>query len=569
MASICLTIAINEFLTWFRRSKKNSDIAFVLICLGGTFFCLFCAGEYDVDLPAQSVFWLKGQVISISFTSLALFWFYAEETGLIKRRYILAYLLWTILVASSQVLDVGDLAWIVGRPFELRVRLPFGLDFIYKEVERGTLLDCVDFVGFILLVYLALVVIKFRRSGKRRDSFVLLLVLGIVVAAEVNDFFVGTGVYSFLYLMEYAWLALILIVGLRRSNEVMDAAQTKLALARSDRELRESQATLSAIIDSTSDMIWSVDLESFRLLSCNESLGEYFSRKYGVRVRAGMGLPELFPSEEQVAFWRGIYERATIEGAHSFEHRMSSDSSVFQISVSPLKRDGKVFGVSAFAKDITERKEAEDRIQRSLAEKETLLRELYHRTKNNMNVIISMLRLQSREIGDERLKAAFGESEARIISMSLVHEKLYGAQDLSRINLREYIEDLIRHLMSNYNLSSRLPSLSFRMEDVYVMIDTAITCGLIVNELIANSLKYAFPGDRVGEIGVWLSRDEDGEISLSVSDDGVGVPPGFDAARDGHLGMRLVNNLAQGKIRASVTFETDHGVSCHLRFRDA
>ena len=104
-------------------------------------------------------------------------------------------------------------------------------------------------------------------------------------------------------------------------------------------------------------------------------------------------------------------------------------------------------------------------------EKETLLRELYHRTKNNMNVIISMMKLQSREIGDERLKKAYAETEDRIISMSLVHEKLYEAGDLSHINLKDYFEDLTRHIMANYGRSNKLPSLSLDMEDVYVLIE--------------------------------------------------------------------------------------------------
>jgi two-component sensor histidine kinase len=231
-------------------------------------------------------------------------------------------------------------------------------------------------------------------------------------------------------------------------------------------------------------------------------------------------------------------------------------------------RDGKIFGVSVFAKDITERKKSEDQVRKSLAEKETLLRELYHRTKNNMNVIISMLKLQSNEIGDRRLKAAFAESEARIISMSLVHEKLYEAQDLSHINLREYLEALVRHLISDYSLSREGPTLRLDMEDAFVSIDTATTCGLIVNELVSNALKYAFPEGRAGELSVRLRHDTGGEISLTVSDDGIGMPRGFDPARDGHLGLRLIRNLAAGKLRARVNFTAERGASCQISFSD-
>jgi two-component sensor histidine kinase/PAS domain-containing protein len=568
MASVCFTIAVNEFVTWFRRSRKNADIAFALICLGGTLFCLSCSGEYNIDYPIQSIPWLRAQVASISFTGFALFWFIAEETKLIDKKYVIAYLAWNILVISSQILDLGDLTWIASRPFVLRVDLPFGLSFVYKEVARGIVLVVVDFVGFVFLLYLVWIVAMYRRLGNRRESTVFFIVLGVVLFAEAIDFFVGIGIFSFIFLMEYAWLTAILIVGLRRSNEIMDAIRTKRALQKSDQELIKSQATLTAIIDSTSDMIWSVDPASFSLLSFNQCLRDYFSRKRGMDIAVGMRLEDLYPSEAEIVFWRNVYERAKTGGAYSIEHCAFADSSIFHLNINLLERDKNLFGLSIFAKDITDRKKAEDQIQRSLLEKETLLRELYHRTKNNMNVIISMLKLQSREIEDARLKKAFSETEDRIISMSLVHEKLYEAQDLSHINLKEYFEDLTRQIMANYNLSNSLPSLSLNMDDVYVLIDTAIACGLIVNELISNTLKYAFPSGQAGEIDIQLRQEGNNEISLIVSDNGIGLPPGFDIKRDGHLGLRLIESLARGKIRAKVTFNTDHGVSCQLRFTD-
>ena len=461
MASVCFTIALNEFVTWLRRSRKNSDIAFASICLGGTFFCLFCSGEYNVDFPLQSIPWLKAQVISISFTAFALFWFFAEETKLIDKKYIVAFLLWTLLVIASQLIDLGDLTWVADRPLILRVGLPFGWDFVYKEVARGIVLVVVDFVGFALLVYLVWIVAKFRRLGNRRESFVLFFILGVIIFAEMNDFFVGIGVYSFIFLMEYAWLTAILIVGLRRSNEIREAVLTKRALQKSDRELTVSQTMLTAIIDSTTDMIWSVDSASFALLAFNQGLRDYFFRERGIDVAVGMRPEELFTSESEIVFWRAAYERANAEGAFSIERRALSGSGVLNLSLHLLERDGKTFGFSIFAKDITERKEAEERIQRSLSEKETLLRELYHRTKNNMNVIISMMKLQSREIGDERLKKAYAETEDRIISMSLVHEKLYEAGDLSHINLKDYFEDLTRHIMAKPGI--RLTQAIFRV----------------------------------------------------------------------------------------------------------
>ena len=153
--------------------------------------------------------------------------------------------------------------------------------------------------------------------------------------------------------------------------------------------------------------------------------------------------------------------------------------------------------------------------------------------------------------------------------MSLVHEKLYEAHDLSHINLKEYFEDLTKQLIVNYCYKGEYPSLAFDMEDVYVPIDTAISCGLIVNELVSNSLKYAFPAGRAGEISIRLRRAAAGDIELTVSDDGVGPPSGFDPKRDAHLGLRLVENLARGKIRARVHWGGGPGLSCLLRFKES
>ncbi len=218
--------------------------------------------------------------------------------------------------------------------------------------------------------------------------------------------------------------------------------------------------------------------------------------------------------------------------------------------------------------DITERKRNEEQIQKSLAEKETLLRELYHRTKNNMAVIISLLELQAGYVGDERLQKEFVEAQNRIRSMALVHEKLYETRDLSHINLKEYINDLISLIGNSYNISSTQISVSVEIDDVFVLIDTAIPCGLIVNELISNAIKYAFPNEETGQISIQLYRTADGEINIKIADNGVGVHQDFDFRRDGHLGIQNIFILTENQLQGQVTFDTKQGVACHIQFRD-
>jgi PAS domain S-box-containing protein len=224
--------------------------------------------------------------------------------------------------------------------------------------------------------------------------------------------------------------------------------------------------------------------------------------------------------------------------------------------------------ILSITRDISERKEAEVRLKNALVEKETLLRELYHRTKNNMQTINAILDLQSDSVGDERLRTILTETQNRIRSMALVHQKLYEARDLSHVNLKDYIIDLTGLLTTSYRISPDRLTLHSEMDDVLVTIDTAIPCGLILNELISNTLKHAFPSDRPGVIRIRLDRTEGGEIRMRVADDGVGPPPGFDFRRDGRMGLQTVFLLAETQLEGRVSFESKPGVVCELQFPD-
>ena len=572
MASICSTVTLYEFLSWSRRGGKLDGLAFSLTGLGAIAFCIGCFGQYNVDLPARSVPWLKLQVMALIFAGGAFLWYVSEVTGLVKRRYLLITLAWVALCAASHFLDFGDLGWMTDRPMVERVRLPYGFEFVYKHVGMGPLIALQYATGVLLIAFITRVVIKYWRSGNRREGRVLLSVLLLFCAALTNDFAIALGLYSSVNLLEYAWLVLLLVVGLRRSSEARDALLIKNALEESEKKLRESQATLSAIVDSTPDLIWSVDAERFGLLSFNSGMQAHFARNRGIRLEVGMTPEEFAGSEGELETWREFYARALAEGSFQTELEtrfgISPGPSIMQLAFSVLRREGKAFGLSVFGKDITEPRRAEEQIAKSLREKETLIRELYHRTKNNMNVIISMLRLQANHVDDVRLRAAFAETEARIMSMSLVHEKLYESSDLTHINLKTYIEDLAERLFKSYSLADDRVSLALGLSDVSVPIDTAVSCGLIINELISNALKYAFPDERRGEIRIDLERRADSRIRLAFSDDGVGLPEGFDVERDGHLGMQIILSLAKGRLRADVSTRSENGLSYELKFEN-
>jgi PAS domain S-box-containing protein len=204
--------------------------------------------------------------------------------------------------------------------------------------------------------------------------------------------------------------------------------------------------------------------------------------------------------------------------------------------------DGRLY---AAARDVTEERAAEQRLRDALAEKEVLLKEIHHRVKNNLQIISSLLNFQSRYVTDPSALAAFRESQDRVRSMALFHEKLYQAKDLAHVELAEYLKQMAQMLRHTYALGGSEIALNVRAEGVDIGVDTAVPCGLIANELITNSLKYAFPGGRRGSIDVELKRREGGGFTFVVADDGVGIPPEVDIQKSPSLGLRLVVALVE------------------------
>ncbi len=214
--------------------------------------------------------------------------------------------------------------------------------------------------------------------------------------------------------------------------------------------------------------------------------------------------------------------------------------------------------------DITSRKEVEA-VKELVNEKNVLLKELYHRTKNNMQSIISLLSLQSKDIEDEYTLKIFRDTQNRIQSMALVHQKLYETENLAQINLREYILDLVKLLNDSHVAGSTRITVVPDMEDILVSIDEAVPCGLVVNELLSNCFKYAFATGSEGRIKIGLHQQAE-TIEIFIGDDGVGVRPGVDLDEANTLGLRLVRAVVRGQLRGTATVETDNGVAWTIRF---
>lgn len=224
--------------------------------------------------------------------------------------------------------------------------------------------------------------------------------------------------------------------------------------------------------------------------------------------------------------------------------------------------------------DITERKGAEDQIKMALEEKETLLQEIHHRVKNNLQVISSLLSLQSRNVKDQYLIEEFKESQNRINTMAFIHENLYQSRDRARVDFAKYTKTLVQYLFNSYGADSRI-KLTIDIGDILFNVDKAISCGLIINELVSNSLKHAFPKGKEGEIKVSFhpvgdedAKDENPDkYELVVSDTGVGFPGNLDFQNTESLGLQLVNALTK-QLRADIEFHKKSGTEFRITFTD-
>jgi PAS domain S-box-containing protein len=222
--------------------------------------------------------------------------------------------------------------------------------------------------------------------------------------------------------------------------------------------------------------------------------------------------------------------------------------------------------------DITKRKQAEETIRKSLVEKETLLREVHHRVKNNLAAIIALIDMQRQGMTDAKTAGTFEDLMGRIRSMALVHEKLYQAENLSVIDIHDYFNGLVAHLLISFNKSG---SVRHRVEagGIKLTLETAVPCGMIVNELVSNTLKHAFPDGvpRLGEkrCDVAVSMTFDGTIyTLAVSDNGTGLPADFNWENTRSLGLRLVRLLGQHQLRGTLLFDNTAGTKAMLTFRE-
>jgi PAS domain S-box-containing protein len=308
-----------------------------------------------------------------------------------------------------------------------------------------------------------------------------------------------------------------------------------------EEKLQEARAQLQAVLDAVPGFVsWiSYDL---KYLGVNRHLAAAYNLNPEEFV--GQQLCAFENSPDYTEFMSEFMKSSAISASKVFDS-ISSNRGRFYLIAAQKYQQGKA--AVSVGIDITERKQAEEKLLASLREKEVMLKEIHHRVKNNLQIVSSLLKLQSGYIRDPEALGLFKDSYNRVRSMALIHEKLYRSSDLSGIDASEYIHNLVANLCSAYGVCSEKIAVKIDVEKIAIDIDTAIPCGLIINELVSNSLKYAFPEGKQGlvTINLKLSQDNRKMFVLTVADDGIGLPPNFDLETSDSLGLQLVFNLTE------------------------
>ncbi|MBE0517497.1 MAG: PAS domain S-box protein, partial [Methanophagales archaeon] len=301
----------------------------------------------------------------------------------------------------------------------------------------------------------------------------------------------------------------------------------------------------------------------------NDAMDELFGYKKGGLIGKYPSILNAGPTPEDVTkrIMEAIKKEGYWEGEIQNKRKDGSDF-ISYAKISALKdNDGNIINYLSTQHDITDRKQAEEQIKASLREKEILLREIHHRVKNNLQIISALLDLQSKHVKDKEAFEMFRESQNRIKSMALIHEQLYQFKDLAKINMAEYIQKLATDLFYSYGVGRDRIELKLKAHDVLLGVNTAIPCGLIINELVSNSLKHAFSDGMEGEISIDLRSNNDHTFRLIVSDSGVGFPKDLDFRNTETLGLQLVITLVK-QLKGTIELDRSTGTTFKVTFGD-
>ncbi|GAB4312897.1 MAG: hypothetical protein Kow0019_12050 [Methanobacteriaceae archaeon] len=331
-------------------------------------------------------------------------------------------------------------------------------------------------------------------------------------------------------------------------------------------ELRESEEKYKTLFASSPDYIIVINIDG-QILAMNNILSEKLSQ-YVEDISTVKHVTDLgYLSKKHYNLLEKIQEQIVngedIEPIELLVEGLDHEKHWVEVRTIPMKKDDAIHALTIVVREITEKKLYDEAIKKSLVEKDLLLKEIHHRVKNNLQIISSLLNLQSTFIEDEDAFDVFQESQNRVKSMAMIHEQLYQSKDLSNINFSDYIHSMVSGLLSSYKVNPEQIKINIQAKDIYMDINTAVPCGLIINELITNSLKHAFPMGLKGVISIKLSKNE--KYILEVYDSGVGIKEDVDIKKSNTLGFLLINSLIK-QLDGTIKLDRSQGTRFVIKF---
>ena len=434
------------------------------------------------------------------------------------------------------------------------------LGYSHEKILKLTLLDLVseDEIEKVNQIFDDIVQNR-KTAGKKTFSSVFKTADQLNIPVEINANVVNFGEESYIVMV------------------VRDITEREIA----NKALEESRQNLTDIIDFLPDATFAIDQDG-KIIAWNKAIEKMTGTLKGDMIGKNDYVYSVPWYNERRPVLIDLIGKDCSEYTSKYDYIIKDDKklvsetyipSVYEgrgayllITAAPLlNSEGHQYGAIESVRDISDRKKSEDKIKKSLEEKEILLREIHHRVKNNMQIISSLLNLQ---ICHENLDETIGvlkESQGRIKSMAIIHEKLYQSQSLNYINFKEYIQKLILDIFHSYGIKKDNIQFELEIDDLHLNIDTAIPLGLIINETITNSVKYAFPENK-GKINIKLINKQD-KLELTIDDNGIGIPEDIDIENSKTLGLQLIQNLVN-QLEGELLITVKSGTSIKITFKE-
>jgi PAS domain S-box-containing protein len=343
---------------------------------------------------------------------------------------------------------------------------------------------------------------------------------------------------------------------------------------RAEEKLNQEFLRTKAILDSSSNTFLITVSRDKNITGFNTHSEKYFNAMFGITIESGQSFRELFSkllSKGRLRLFNMYLSRVFKGASHQFEVKLKSSSGFeywMEVFLNPIFNEkGQVSEISMVAHDISEKKKASIEIQESLAEKEVLLKEIHHRVKNNLQIISSILNLQSSFVTDENTLGILLESRNRIRSMAIIHESLYKTEDFASVDFSNYLTSLTHNLIASYDVGGNI-ELDTNVERVNLILDQAIPCGLLLNEIITNSLKYAWKDctkNNTRKVDLSLNIDKNGSVLMEIGDNGCGLPQPFEKMSTETLGFQLISTLVE-QLDGDLEVKSQKGTKYLIKF---